>query len=220
MFARQAERGRAPNAVRGGIARDKRSVLFGGARRRRVAFWLILIALLAAAAGGKVALAKASEPVPAQIGPAPPPPLDDGFGVLPHPMPVVEWKRSRALGLPYRNGKLVDGVQLPAFGPDWFTYDFPHNQVPNRGWRRWGTDAILRTTFSVLRQYRTADPSAPRVGIADISRRHGGLFGANFGGLGHASHQNGLDIDVLYPRKDGVEWRATTPNLVDQLRAQ
>jgi murein endopeptidase len=219
MFARQAERGRAPNAVRGGIARDERSVLFGGARRRRMAQWMTFVVVLVAVAGGKVALAKAGT-AEAQIGPAPAPPADDGYGtpdVLP---PDIEWRRSKALGLPYSGGALVRGVQLPSEGRDWFTYDFPLDRVPNRGWRRWGTDAILRTTFSVLRQYRAADPTAPRVGIADISRPRGGPFGVRFGGLGHASHQNGLDIDVLYPRRDEREWRAPVPALVDRDRAQ
>ncbi len=73
---------------------------------------------------------------------------------------------------------------------------------------------------AVLDAYRATNPGAPRVGIADLSRIHGGRFGANFGGLGHASHQNGLDADVLYPRKDGTEARATKPSEVDQERAQ
>jgi murein endopeptidase len=114
----------------------------------------------------------------------------------------------------------VDGVRLPALGPDWFTYDFPLDQSPNRPWRRWGTDALLRTTFAVLRQYRTADSEAPRVGIADLSRRRGGPFGEHFGGLGHSSHQNGLDVDVLYPRSDGYETRAARPRDVDVVRSQ
>ena len=42
----------------------------------------------------------------------------------------------------------------------------------------------------------------------------------NFGGLGHASHQNGLDIDILYPRKDGTETRPTKPSQVDRELAQ
>ena len=66
------------------------------------------------------------------------------------------------------------------------------------------------------REYRAAHPSAPRVGVADLSRPHGGRFGRNFGGLGHASHQNGLDVDILYPRLDGLERRAWAPRLVDE----
>jgi murein endopeptidase len=74
--------------------------------------------------------------------------------------------------------------------------------------------------LDVLAEYRGADPDAPRVGVADLSRRHGGRFGRNFGGLGHSSHQNGLDVDILYPREDGRELRAWAPRLVDEVRAQ
>jgi murein endopeptidase len=56
--------------------------------------------------------------------------------------------------------------------------------------------------LAVIAEYRAANPGAPRVGIADLSRPHGGNFGRRFGGLGHASHQNGIDVDVLYPRRD------------------
>jgi murein endopeptidase len=41
--------------------------------------------------------------------------------------------------------------------------------------------------------------------VGDLSRPHGGDFGPQFGYIGHASHQNGLDVDVYYPRADGRE---------------
>jgi murein endopeptidase len=133
--------------------------------------------------------------------------------------PPVAWRQSLALGKPWA-GRLVDGVQLPAEGRDFWTYDWGLETSPNRSWRRWGTDRLIRTLLDVLAAYRAAEPGAPRVGIADLSRVHGGRFGANFGGLGHASHQNGLDADVLYPRRDGLQWIATWPALVDRELAQ
>ena len=57
----------------------------------------------------------------------------------------------------------------------------------------------------VLDEYAAANPEAPRVGIGDLSRPNGGVFDERFGGRGHASHQNGLDVDVYYPRLDGQE---------------
>ena len=63
----------------------------------------------------------------------------------------------------------------------------------------------------VLHEFRTEHDGAQRVGIMDLSRPRGGRFGRNFGGLGHASHQNGLDVDILYPRKDGTERRPFKP---------
>jgi murein endopeptidase len=133
--------------------------------------------------------------------------------------PPIAWRHSRAVGTPFA-GRLVDGVQLPAEGRDFWTYDWGTRLSPNRPWRRWGTDRLVRTLLDVIGEYRAANPAAPRVGIADLSRPHGGGFGKNFGGLGHSSHQNGLDADVLYPRIDGLERRAYSPALVDDVLSQ
>ena len=140
-------------------------------------------------------------------------------GDPPPPIPTIAWRHSTAEGL-WWAGRLRQGVQLPAEGSDWFTWDPVRKQRPNRGWRRWGTDRLLRTVLAVIAEYRLAHPEAPRVGIGDLSRRHGGSFGVQYGGLGHMSHQNGLDADVYYPRKDGMERRAYKPSQVDRALAQ
>ena len=132
---------------------------------------------------------------------------------------AIAWQRSRALGKPFA-GRLAGGVQLPAEDRDFWTYDWGLRTSPNRPWRRWGTDRLVRTLLDVIGSYRAAHPRAARVGIADLSRPRGGPFGKDFGGLGHASHQNGLDADILYPRVDGLERRARTPELVDEELAQ
>ena len=44
-----------------------------------------------------------------------------------------------------------------------------------------------------------------------------GPFGRRYGGLGHASHQNGLDVDLYYPRTDRQE-RSITVGLADRRR--
>jgi murein endopeptidase len=139
--------------------------------------------------------------------------------VAPPSAPLISWRASKPVGL-WWHGRLRAGVQLPAEGPDWFTWDPPLKVVPNRGWRRWGTDRLVRTVIDVLAQYRLENPGVPRVGVGDLSRRHGGDFGKRFGGLGHASHQNGLDADIYYPRQDGLERRAFKPSQVDQVLAQ
>ncbi len=158
-----------------------------------------------------LALAPAAHALPGQE-PAP---------VVPEPPPAPEiaYRESIPLGL-WWAGKLRRGVQLPAEGPDWFTWDPVLKRKPDRGWRRWGTDRMVRMLVDVIAQYRLANPFAPRVGIGDLSRRHGGNFGVRFGGLGHMSHQNGLDADVYYPRLDGLERRAYKPALVDRALAQ
>jgi hypothetical protein len=144
-------------------------------------------------------------------------PVDPG---VPPDFAAIQWHASKALGRPFRNGRLKDGTQLPELGEDFFTWDPVYNRIPNREWRRWGTDRLIRTIITVIHQYRTERDSAQRVGIMDLSRPQGGKFGRNFGGLGHASHQNGLDADILYPRKDGTEARAMKPKEVDRELAQ
>ena len=126
---------------------------------------------------------------------------------------------SLALGAPNR-GRLVNGLQLPASGPDWVTWDPILRRVPNRAGRRWGSDRLLAFLVDVLRDYRLANPEAPPVVVGDLSRPLGGPFGRAFGGLGHASHQNGLDVDVYYPRLDRRLLAPRRVSQVDQVLAQ
>jgi murein endopeptidase len=113
----------------------------------------------------------------------------------------VQWHHSAALGT-YSAGALADGVRLPAAGRAFLTWDPVLRRSPNRAWRRWGTDRLVRTVLTVARDFHAAHPRAPRLLVGDLSRPHGGDFGPRFGYIGHASHQNGLDVDVYYPRAD------------------
>jgi len=104
------------------------------------------------------------------------------------PAPVyVPQVGSIAVGRPNR-GRLINGLALPASGPDWIALSGPDE--------RWSTDRMLAFLLAVLRDYRLANPGAPQVMIGDLSRPHGGPI------AGHVSHQNGLDVDVYYPRLD------------------
>jgi murein endopeptidase len=131
----------------------------------------------------------------------------------------IEWKQSRSLGKPWA-GALINGVRLPSEGELYFTWDPVLKTAPNRPWRRWGSDRLLRTIFRVLDSYFALDPDAPRVAIGDLSRPKGGIFDERFGGKGHASHQNGLDVDIYYPRVDREERAPRKPAEVDRARGQ
>ena len=164
------------------------------------------------------------EPAPTPTSPAPAAtPVPTGTPVAPGVPPdfgAIAWRESSALGSPASNGRLKNGVLLPELGEDFFTWDPVENEIPNREWRRWGTDRLIRTVLRVLHEFRMEYDGAQRVGIMDLSRPKGGRFGSNYGGLGHASHQNGLDADILYPRLDGTEARPTKPSQVDRRLAQ
>jgi murein endopeptidase len=131
----------------------------------------------------------------------------------------VHWKDSSALGT-HTAGRLEHGVRLPAEGRDFFTWDPVLRRSPNRAWRRWGTDRLVRVVLRVARQYRAAHRHSPRLAIGDLSRPHGGDFGPQFGYIGHASHQNGLDVDIYYPREDRRELAPRDATQIDHRLSQ
>jgi hypothetical protein len=126
----------------------------------------------------------------------------------------IAWRRSLSLGLPHA-GRLVRGVRVPAEGPRFFTWDPLLRRAPSRAWRRWGSERLVRVVLDVVRGYFRAHPDAPRLAIGDLSRPEGGPFGPK-----HASHQNGLDVDIYYPRRDGRERPPDTPTDIDRVLAQ
>ena len=115
----------------------------------------------------------------------------------------------------------MNGVQLPEEGRHFFTWDPVQKVTPSPAWRRNGTDDLVRMLLLVLQEYAAAHPDAPRVAVGDLSRPEGGDFGREIsGGVGHASHQNGLDADLYYPRIDGSERKPDTVADVDMRLAQ
>lgn len=132
--------------------------------------------------------------------------------------PLVS-QHSVAVGKPW-DGRLDHGVQLPEEGPDFVSWDQVLHRSPNRGTRRWGTEELLAVLDNVTREFRAAHPGVARVLISDLSRPQGGPFGREYGGLGHDSHQNGLDADVMYPRRDGLLRAPIRPSQVDRALAQ
>jgi murein endopeptidase len=137
---------------------------------------------------------------------------------LPHAQmraqPQVPWQDSLSLGRPDR-GTLVRGVRFPEQGTTFFTWDPIRHRSPDRPWRRYGNDRLVRIVLRVVDAYARAHPHAPRLGIGDLSRRHGGYFGPK-----HVSHQNGLDVDVYYPRLDRRERPPIRAGQIDRPLAQ
>ena len=149
-------------------------------------------------------------------GPVPVPPPTTPAPVA---LPAAPTGPSRAIGQPW-HGRLVNGVQLPEVSGDWLTWDPVLKQIPNRPERRWGTAKLIATIRRVLASWHLAHPEMPQLLIGDLSRPRGGVFDERYGGLGHASHQNGLDADIYYPRADHRLLAAYRPDLIDRPLAQ
>jgi murein endopeptidase len=126
---------------------------------------------------------------------------------------TVEWNRATSHGLQYA-GRLTGGTQLPIEGPHWVTWNPNTDSVPNAPHRLYGHERVVRKLMAVLEAYRAQNPGAPRVVVGDISFRDGGPMDQ------HRSHQNGLDVDVYYPRLDGGLRPPRTPDQVDRRLTQ
>jgi murein endopeptidase len=160
-----------------------------------------------------------TQPPPSPVPPATGPPTTPALTATAPAHPVAPVGPSRAIGPPW-HGKLVNGVELPEVSADWLTWDPVLKQIPNRPERRWGTAKLIATLRRVLAAFHAAHPELPQVLIGDLSRPDGGIFDNRYGGLGHASHQNGLDADVYYPRADHRLLAAYKPDLIDHALAQ
>jgi penicillin-insensitive murein endopeptidase len=110
--------------------------------------------------------------------------------------PVIRWHHASSVGLPHM-GHLVEGTQLPVSGPDWITWNPVTDSAPNLPNRLYGNERTIRAVLSVATAYRAAHPDAPRLVVGDISRKGGGPMTDE-----HVSHQNGLDVDIYFPRLD------------------
>ena len=215
--------------------------------RRRTArgpwAWLALLAVVAALVpvaamdgeGGEVGVAHAApapvpapSPVPAprpQRQPERPALAADTAAQQREARPRVEWRDSRALGSP-NGGSLENGVRLPAEGPGYYTYDPASQRRPGGAERTWGTALLVRELLDLGEWWARTHPAQPRIGIGDLSRQAGGPFTGPV--VGHASHQNGLDVDIRLVRRDGAESgtgadtydRALTQAVLDRLVAR
>jgi len=148
-------------------------------------------AVRAGAGGAPIAL-----PTPEPEAPEPPP---------------VRFRDSVAVGLPHA-GELIRSTRLPAFGDTFRTWDPVQRRVPSRAARRHATPELVRMVLGVARRYARAEPRALPMLVGDLSKPGGGRFAGAF----HASHQNGLDADIYYPRLDRRErspWNVTDIDL-------
>jgi conjugal transfer mating pair stabilization protein TraG len=181
-----------------------------------VAALVPLAALDGAGGEGGVAVAATS--------PAPPPPPPPAPKKPPKPAtpdrPRVAWRESLALGTA-NAGSLVNGVRMPVEWRGLYTYDPQTQRPPGSSHRTWGTAALVRDLLELGEWWARTHPGQPRLGIGDLTADGGGEV------VGHASHENGLDVDIRLVRADGVEGpadpatydRELTQRVVDRLLA-
>lgn len=96
--------------------------------------------------------------------------------------------RGRAVGKPW-NGRLVDGQRLDPEGAG-------YRSIRQSRGRFYGTGKLVAGIEWTAKQVHAADPSAPPMAIGDLSAKNGGEVSD------HASHENGLDADILVAWKD------------------
>jgi hypothetical protein len=138
----------------------------------------------------------------------------DGSVARANAFPNIDWHHAISVGLPW-GGSLIDGTQLPVDGPSWVTWNPVTDSVPNTPNRLYGNERTIRAIVAVTEAYRAAHPEAARVVIGDISREGGGPMRDE-----HVSHQNGLDVDVYFPRLDRTLRAPRAPGEIDHRLTQ
>jgi penicillin-insensitive murein endopeptidase len=96
----------------------------------------------------------------------------------------------------HRRGKIKNAFELPA-QTESLVRLFPDK------YSGWGSFEMIMMIQNTAVAIKNLYPHSERVRVGDISRRHGGRLSR------HASHQNGLDADIIYFRSDSVEEIAT-----------
>lgn len=92
----------------------------------------------------------------------------------------------------YTNGSLEDGECLPES-------DEGYMQL-HRDWDRvWGSIEMVKMIRETGREMNEKYPNRDRLQVEDISAKDGGDID------GHGSHENGLDVDIQFYKKDGIE---------------
>ena len=92
----------------------------------------------------------------------------------------------------YSKGQLRDANSLKDEGKG-FVHIFGRRQ------RYYGSDGLIETLVRVSSEMLDLFPDSERLQIGDLSNQRGGVAG------GHASHQNGLDVDIVYFKNDRRE---------------
>lgn len=92
----------------------------------------------------------------------------------------------------YNSGYLRNATRLENEGRG-FVKVF-QDRDESRGGRGWGTRAMIDAIYKVSAEFAEKFPGRERIQVADIAAKNGGM-------IGHGSHKNGLDADIIFMRK-------------------
>ena len=106
-------------------------------------------------------------------------------------MPGFALEQEQAIGF-YSDGQLTRADAFPLAGSALLKILRPRD-------RAWGATDLINLVSEAARVVLTRFPSSERLQIGDVANRMGGSLGQ------HASHQNGLDADLVYFRENRIE---------------
>lgn len=120
-------------------------------------------------------------------------------------------QRGDSVGPPGR-GRLRNGVLFPPADPfdNLFWWDFRSERADRGRATHWGNCRMVRAVLLAIARYRRLHADAPPVAVGDLGRRFGGEID------GHATHENGLQVDLYLPRLDRERRAPATVAQVDQ----
>lgn len=96
----------------------------------------------------------------------------------------------------YNSGSLANATQIANEGKGFLKVFRDRDEAT--GGRGWGTRTLVSLIESTAASFADRFPGRERLQVADIARKFGGP-------MTHGSHQNGLDADIVFLRKDRRE---------------
>ena len=127
----------------------------------------------------------------------------------------IRWRRSSRVGRTDA-GRLVRGVQLPSEGEHFFTWDPIRRTTPNRRWRRYGTDRLVRVLLRVVGEFQGGPSGRAARGGRRPHRARGAATSARASGSPATRHTRTVSMSTSTTRAaTGVSaerptWRRST----------
>lgn len=116
--------------------------------------------------------------------------------VAPSPVPSAVPSGKPQAFFYYNQGSLQNGTEIESEGKGFVKVFRDRDEAT--GGRGWGTRTLIGLIRQMASDFADKFPGRERLQIADIARKTGGR-------MTHGSHQNGLDADIVYVRKNHKE---------------